>query len=184
MLKLTNMKCFPIIIPVCLLLTSCSHTYYVVRHAEKAVPSAGITMSTPNDPPLSVKGEMRANDLKEALKDRKITYLYSTNTLRTRNTAEPLRIYEGLTVQTYGPMPDSTFISQLKRLKRNTLIVGHSNTVDDIVNGLSGRVEVPGDLPDTEYDNLFVIRYKKLLGTKITYERRKYGMPSQPAPAR
>ncbi|WP_276486136.1 histidine phosphatase family protein [Paraflavitalea pollutisoli] len=175
------MKCFSTNILICLFLTSCSHTYYVVRHAEKAVPSAGITLSTPNDPPLSVKGELRANDLKEELKDKKIAYLYATNTVRTRSTAEPLRIYEGLNVQTYGPKPDSAFIGQLKRLKRNALIVGHSNTVDDIVNGLSGRVEVPGDLPDTEFDNLFVIRYRKWLGTKITYERKKFGEASQSA---
>lgn len=164
---------------LCIMLTSCSHTYYVVRHAEKAVPSPGITMSTPNDPPLSAAGEQRAQALKEVLKDKKIEYVFSTNTVRTRNTAEPLRSYRALNLQTYGPMPDSVFIRQLKALKHNTLVVGHSNTVDDIVNGLTNAATIPADLQDSEYDNLFVITYKRFLGTKIKYERRKYGAPSK-----
>lgn len=163
-----------------LLLTSCSHTYYVVRHAEKAVPSPGTTMSTPNDPALSEAGEQRAQALKEALKDKKIEYIYSTNTIRTRSTAEPLRNYRALSTQTYGPMPDSTFITLLKTLKNNTLVVGHSNTVDNIVNGLTNAATVPADLQDSEYDNLFVITYKRFLGTKIKYQRLKYGAPSKP----
>lgn len=176
---LKKMKSYWPFVLLCTILTSCSHTYYVVRHAEKAVPSAGITMSTPNDPPLSVAGELRAGDLKEALKDQKIALIFSTNTVRTRSTAEPLRIYEGLVLETYGPVPDSAFIRQLTRLRSNTLIVGHSNTVDDIVNGLCGRTVLANDLPDSEYDNLFVVRYRRFLHTRISYEPRKYGAPSR-----
>jgi len=61
----------------------------------------------------------------------------------------------------------------LKALKKNTLIVGHSNTVDDIVNGLTGSRAVPGDLQDSEYNNLFVIR---VLRKKVSFERKKYGL--------
>lgn len=162
-----------------LLLTSCRHTYYVVRHAEKAIPSAGPTMSTPNDPPLSDAGALRAQALKDVLKDKNIAHIYSTNTIRTRSTAEPLRSFLGLNIQTYGPMPDSAFITQLKAVKHNTLIVGHSNTVDNIVNGLTNTTTIPADLQDREYDNLFVITYKRFLGTRIKYERLKYGAPSK-----
>jgi broad specificity phosphatase PhoE len=172
------MRSFIALLTILLSLTACSHTYYVVRHAEKAVPSAGTTMSSPNDPPLSEAGQQRAQALKELLQDKSIRAIYSTNTLRTKSTAEPLRVATGLTMQTYGPMPDSTFIRLLKGLKHNTLVVGHSNTVDNIVNGLTGASSVPGDLADSEYDNLFVVKYKKFFGTKISYERRKYGAPS------
>src|SRR5689334_13756553 len=92
---------------VLLCLTACSRTYYVVRHAEKAVPSPGTTMQTPNDPPLSVAGQQRAQALKEVLKDKKINAIYSTNTIRTKSTAESLAQLKGLTIQTYGPMPDT-----------------------------------------------------------------------------
>jgi phosphohistidine phosphatase SixA len=156
-----------------LLLTACSHTYYIVRHAEKAVPSAGVVMSTPDDPPLSDVGAKRAEALKEELKDNNIGHIFSTNTKRTMTTAEPLSKLTGITIQAYGPRPDSTFISRLKNLKGNTLIIGHSNTVDDIVNGLSNENKLT-DLADSEYDNLFIVRYKRFFGTKVSYERRKY----------
>ena len=151
-----------------ILLTACGHTYYVVRHAEKATQEANMS----SDVPLSEAGQKRATALKEELGNKKIAYVFSTNTIRTTTTAKPLADRFGLQIQTYGPRPDSAFIEKLKTLKKNTLIVGHSNTVDDVVNGLTGTNSVAGDLPDSEYNNLFVIRVK---GKKVTYERRKYG---------
>ena len=79
----------------------------------------------------------------------------------------------GLTIQTYGPRPDSVFITNLKNSTSNALIVGHSNTVDEIVNGLLNKREL-ADLADSEYDNLFVVTYKNFFGKKIKYERQKY----------
>jgi hypothetical protein len=40
--------------------------------------------------------------------------------------------------------------------KGNVLIVGHSNTVDDVVNGITGK-KVFADLKDTAYGDLFMI---------------------------
>jgi phosphohistidine phosphatase SixA len=154
-------------------LTSCSHSYYIVRHAEKAEPSTGGTMNTPDDPLLSDAGTKRAETLKQILQEEKIKNIFSTSTKRTRLTAEPLSKYSGVSIQTYGPRPDSLFITKLKSLKSNTLIVGHSNTVDDLVNALSNEKRL-SDLADSEYDNLFVVKYKRFFGTKIQYERRKY----------
>jgi phosphohistidine phosphatase SixA len=161
-----------------LLLTSCSHTYYVVRHAEKAVNAGGAAMMA-GDPPLSEAGQRRAAALLDVLKDAGIHYIFSTNTLRTKSTAEPLRVYFRLITEIYAAKPDSAFITRLKGIKKNTLIVGHSNTVDDIVNGLCNAVKVPGDLNDSEYDNLFVIKYKRFFGTRISFERKKYGAVAQ-----
>jgi broad specificity phosphatase PhoE len=135
---------------------SCSHTYYIVRHAEKAV--AGANMSS--DVPLSDKGKERAEALKAILKDKKIGYIFSTNTIRTKSTAQPIADLLGLKIEIYKPVPDSAFIRQLRSLKKNVLIVGHSNTVDDIVNMLCGKKEVAGDLPDTEYSKLFIVTVK------------------------
>jgi hypothetical protein len=59
--------------------------------------------------------------------------------------------------------------------KGNTLIVGHSNTVDDIVNKLCGEIKVPIDLPDSEYDNLYLIRKK---GKKMKFENKTFGTPT------
>ena len=51
----------------------------------------------------------------------------------------------------------------------NVLVVGHSNTVDDIVNGLMGISEF-SDLPDTEYGSLFIVKKK---GNKYSVEKIK-----------
>jgi broad specificity phosphatase PhoE len=159
---------------LCLLLislTGCSHTYYIVRHAEKAAPNSAMT----TDIPLSDAGKERATALKEELKNKRIRMIFSTNTIRTKSTAEPLRSTLGLIIIEYGPRPDSAFIHRLKRLNSNVLIVGHSNTVDDIVNGLTNRQTIPGDLNDSAYNNLFVVKYRKFLGTRISFENKKFG---------
>lgn len=149
-----------------LFLFSCTTSYYVVRHAEKAAAEPNMS----SDVPLSDAGKQRAEKLKEVLKNKKIAYIFSTNTIRTKTTAEPTANYFGLKTELYAK-PDSAFISKLKSLKKNTLITGHSNTVDDIVNMFFTEKKVEGDLKDTDYDNLFIVKRK---GKKYFFERRKY----------
>lgn len=154
-------------------LTACNHTYYIVRHAEKAVPSPGVVMSTPDDPGLSDAGLKRATALANEVKNANIMHIFSTNTRRAIATGEPLGKMKGIALQTYGPRADSTFIDQRKKLNANTVIIGHSNTVDEIVNGLTNSNKL-NDLADNEYDNLFIVRYRRFLGTRVSYERKKY----------
>ncbi|MBL7742870.1 MAG: histidine phosphatase family protein [Chitinophagaceae bacterium] len=161
-----TMVCFSIIF------SSCSHTYYVVRHAEKA--AADQMMSS--DVPLTYQGKERAEALKDILKKKKITYVFSTNTIRTKSTAQPTADYFHLPVEIYGPRPDSAFIRLLNSKGKNTLIVGHSNTVDDVVNLLCKERKVAGDLPDMQYDNLFIVKKKR---GKIFFQQKKYGRPSE-----
>ncbi len=156
-----------IVIMLLLLSASCSHTYYVVRHAEKQQPSQGVVMNTPNDPPLSEAGTQRAERLKEILKHDKIRAIYSTNTTRTLTTAKPIADLVGITTVVYDLKKDTGFIPMLKGLKKNVLIVGHSNTVDDIVNALAGEQKVRGDLPDSAYSNLYRVKYK---GKKVWFK--------------
>lgn len=137
-------------------LTSCGTTYYIVRHAEKAAPGPNMT----SDVPLSPQGSERAVALASVLASKKIGYVYATNTIRARSTAQPTADRFHLQVTTYGPRPDSAFTRQLKGLKKNTLVVGHSNTVDDIANMLCGRTVVHGDLADSVYNRLFIIKRK------------------------
>jgi broad specificity phosphatase PhoE len=68
------------------LMVSCkTTTYYVVRHAEKETSN---TMAS--DVPLSEAGRQRAIALKELLQNESIQHIYSTDFLRTRQTAQPL----------------------------------------------------------------------------------------------
>lgn len=164
-----------IVYSVLLVFSSCSTVnYFVVRHAEKETPSAGTVMSTPNDPPLAPAGKVRAIELREELKNEKISYIYSTNTIRTVNTAKPLSELTGIPVTLYNTRDSLDYlIGNLKKLEKgNILIVGHSNTVDDVVNKLIGEVKIPKDLPDSEYDNLYKVVKK---GKKMKFENKTYG---------
>ena len=162
-----------------LVFSSCgSVKYYIVRHAEKETASEGTTMNTPNDPPLSAAGRVRAIELRETLKGKGIEHIYSTNTIRTITTAQPLNELRSATTIGIYNTRDSLdfFILELKAIKKgNSLIVGHSNTVDDIVNKLCGEVKVPGDLPDSEYDNLYIVTKK---GNRMKFENKTYGTPT------
>jgi broad specificity phosphatase PhoE len=150
-------------------LTSCNRTYYIVRHAEKAAPDA--SMST--DVRLSDAGQARAAALKDELQNKKITTIYSTNYLRTKSTAEPLSTALGVPIITYGPMPDSTFMRKLRQGKGNVLIVGHSNTVDDVLNMLEGDKKYR-DLNDSIYNHLYVVTMNRK-GKVVKSEQRTYG---------
>lgn len=152
-----------------LLFTSCATTqFYVVRHAEKDA-AAGDAMTT--DVPLSAAGAQRAIALKDALKDKKIGTIYSTPTHRTTGTARPLSNETGVAIQIYNPT-DARFLPQLRKHKgAPVLVVGHSNTVDDIINGLAGK-QLLQDLPDSQYGDLFLLKIK---GDKAQLEKKRFG---------
>ncbi len=161
-----------------LALASCSRTIYVVRHAEKVAAGDTTVMFSPSNPPLSEAGKVRAIVLREELDNKKIRHIYSTNYLRTVSTAQPLVEVTGIQVKLYNTRDSlSHMVEEVRNLKGNTLIVGHSNTVDDIVNKLTGENSIPGDLSETQYDNLFILTQK---GSKIRFQRRKFGYPSNP----
>ncbi|RYY62722.1 MAG: histidine phosphatase family protein [Chitinophagaceae bacterium] len=156
---------------VSLFIFSCSPstTFYVVRHAEKAAPAAG---TDTRDPQLSEAGKQRAAMLAAELSGKKIRHIFVTNTIRSKSTAEPTASAFHLPMELYPPLPDSVFIKKLRSLKGNTLIVGHSNTVDNIVNQLTGQVNVPGDLAETSYDRLYMVTLKK---KRSAFRQKRYG---------
>jgi phosphohistidine phosphatase SixA len=160
-------NCFFLCLSI-VVLTSCSYKVYVVRHAEKATAPA-------NNPLLSDEGTQRALDLRQALRQKKITKIYSTNTSRTLSTAEPLAMLLNIKPQIYPSRPDTAFIKTLKSNATNQLVVGHSNTIDDIVNLLAGETIVPGDLPETVYDNLYILKFAKSGKKKPVFISKKYG---------
>lgn len=158
------------------LLSSCSNTIYIVRHGEKAVASAGMN----SDVELSDAGNKRALALKEVLKSKNIQYIFSTRYKRTTATAKPLDEYlDNVQTQFYSPHKDSaaSFIQKIKAIRKgDVLVVGHSNTIDDLANLLTGSTVVPGDLNETDFDNLFEIKRK---GNKYIFKRKTYGNPTE-----
>jgi phosphohistidine phosphatase SixA len=122
-----------------------------VRHAERAAVSGHV----PSDTGLSREGKARAQDLARALNDAQITAVYTSEYKRTQATAEP--IAQSLGIQPVVVQSDDfkTLIAKLKALRGNALVVGHSNTLPQIINllGISARVTVA----ETDYDNLFMV---------------------------
>jgi len=155
---------------IALVLLSCKTTsYYIVRHAEKETTTTTTTMTS--DVPLSAAGKQRAEALKELLQNENIKHVFSTNYIRTKSTAQPLVDAIQIPIETYDPK-DPQFVSKLKGLNGNSLIVGHSNTVDDVVNELTGKKEIQGDLPDSAYGDLFVVKKK---GKRMIFEKKHFG---------
>jgi broad specificity phosphatase PhoE len=133
-------------------------TIYVVRHAEKAVQGPNMT----SDVPLSEKGMQRAGKLKEMLQQKNVGFIFSTQTIRTTTTAKPLSDATGVPVQFYNHRDTlDKFVARVNATsKKSVLIVGHSNTVDDVVNKFTGTNTL-SDLPDSVYNKLFILKKKK-----------------------
>lgn len=149
------------------LFVSCgTSNYYIVRHAEKEAQASN--MST--DVPLSPLGKERAAALKSTLSNKKIKNIFSTNTIRTKTTVTPISEAAGVKIEIYDPR-DTSFVTHLKKIKGDILVVGHSNTVDDMVNKLTGE-RLLQDLPDSAYGDLFIIKKK---GKKYSYSKSHFG---------
>ena len=73
-------------------------TVFLVRHAERADDANAGPKMTGTDPDLSGQGVLRAQALARALKDAKITAIYTTEFKRTRQTAAPLATALGVQV--------------------------------------------------------------------------------------
>lgn len=140
-----------------------SQTIYVVRHAEKEAVAADADRMLRADPPLSAAGMARAQSLLEKIGADSISEVWSTPYQRTRATVQAVAEKWNRVVQSYSPRADSTaaLIHRLAQLETGTvLIAGHSNTVDDLVNGFTGEKTIPGDLDESRYGDLFILRKK------------------------
>ena len=91
------------------------------------------------------------------------------------STVEPLSQAIKINVELYSDL--DSLVTTIRSAKGNVLVVGHSNTVDDIVNKLCGQVKIATDVKDGEYDNLFIVKIK---GKKAVFQKHKYGYPSNP----
>ena len=147
-------------------------TVIVVRHAEKAAEPAA-------DPPLTAAGEARAEALSAYVRGLPVAAIVSTAFVRTRTTAAPLATRLGLALEIVDARArghaQAVADGILAHHRGQTVVVvGHSNTVPDIVAALGAPR--PANICDGEYDNLYVVRV--LGGRDATVERRTYGAPS------
>lgn len=118
---------------------------YLVRHGEKAPDE--------KDPALTAQGRQRAQNIAAMLSKTGIAHVFSTPTNRTRQTAQPLAQASGVQVQEYDPRTPRALVEKVKELKGPVLIVGHSNTLSELVRLFGGE---PGtEIADNEYDRVY-----------------------------
>lgn len=119
---------------------------YLVRHGEK--------QTTGKDPELTVQGKARAQNVAAMLRKAGIEAVFSSQTTRTVQTAQPMAHVAGVEVQTYDPSKPEAMVSKLKALKGGAvLVVGHSNTLPALVRMFGGA---PGtDIADEEFDRVY-----------------------------
>ena len=130
---------------------------FLVRHAERADATQGQPPPgmMANDPPLSAAGHERAKRLAALLGSSEIKHVFTTEYQRTRQTAAPLSEKLGVMAVMSAARDPSPLVDQVRKISGNVLIVGHSNTVPDLLKRLGVTRAVSID--DGEYDNLFVV---------------------------
>jgi broad specificity phosphatase PhoE len=118
---------------------------YLVRHGEKE--------ATGKDPELSGAGRARAQNIATMLGNAGIGSVFSSATMRTRQTALPLATRAGVEVQTYDAAAPKALVEKVKALNGAVLVVGHSNTLPELVRLFGGVAGA--DIADNEYDRLY-----------------------------
>jgi broad specificity phosphatase PhoE len=151
--------------------TGSTTTIIIARHGEKA-------LEPRDDPMLSPAGEARALALADAVRDAGVTAIYSTPWKRTQGTARPTSERLKIPITTFDAPPGDrdygkTWATELVAKNRGqvVLVLGHSNTVPNILRGL-GISDAPA-IADAEYDNLFIVMVPETGPPRVV--RSKYG---------
>ncbi len=154
---------------VCLLLAGCCSstvtTIVVVRHAER--------LNSTDASPLSPAGFQRARALRHALDSAGIQTVFVSDKLRSRQTADSLRIAHSLPQVQIPKDSISELVDSLRaRSGQRLLVVGHSDTVPQIIAAFG--IEAP-PLSESEFDKMFVLTVRQR-ATRLL--RLQYGAPS------
>ncbi len=141
-------------------------TVIVVRHLEKA--SGG-----GDDPALSDIGAARAERVATVLAATGVDAIYATQYRRTVETAMPLAERLSLDMHVYDAGDTDSLVAELDERHRaaTVVVVGHSNTVPEIVEALSG--EDVGPIGEDRYGDVFMVvrpRWGRATVTRIFVE--------------
>jgi phosphohistidine phosphatase SixA len=143
------MKLFP---PAALLLAglaACATTraaaptgpsYYVMRHLQKAEGA---------DPGLSEEGRANAELLAGWFGEDRPSAIYVSATRRAQETAAPVAARLGVTPKVYDPADTPGLVARVLAETGTVLVIGHTNTVPEIVERLGGVRPPP--IPESEF---------------------------------
>ncbi len=141
--------------------TASSTTVVVIRHAEKDL-SASAT-----DPPLTAAGQARAALLAQMFGDAKslghVDAIYVSTALRNKLTAAPLAERLGITATVVSADDPKGLAHRVLREHAGgrVLIVGHSDTVPEIVATLSHNSAIP-EIGDEEYGTMYIVTVPRI----------------------
>jgi broad specificity phosphatase PhoE len=145
------MKHFALLLSIPLLLVTSGDAapiVFIVRHAEKAS-AAG------KDPDLSVQGQKRADALAHILKDSQITSVFVTEFKRTQQTAAPTARAAQVTPTVVPANDIGALLQKLRASNGNALVVGHGNTIPDLLKALG--ITTPVSVPEDDYTEIFAV---------------------------
>jgi phosphohistidine phosphatase SixA len=117
----------------------------LVRHAERDTAGADA---------ISSKGRKRAAQLARMFADAGVTAIFTSDAERTKQTAAPLSASTGIAAREIAPDTDAAR-RDLLGAGDLAVVVGHSNTVPDLIAELGGPV-LP-ELDANEFDRMFVL---------------------------
>src|SRR6266404_1652269 len=139
-----------------------AQTILLVRHAEK--------VSEAPDALLSDVGKQRAEKLAHTLADAGITAIFITEAERTKQTAAPLAKLLHLQPMVIPAKDIAGLVNKLEAQPHDAvlLVVGHSNTLPDVIEKLRGGSDNSSapriTTNDVDYDKLFIIALHKNSG--------------------
>lgn len=135
----------------------------VVRHAETVA-------STDPDRGLSEQGTRRMVALGGIMDAEHVTHVFTSQYPRAIHTAGPTAQVRGLAFESIDARQLSTLVDRVRVLQNDevALIVGHSNTVPEIIAALGGAAIAP--IAEDEYNRLVVLTFATD-GTITTRER-------------
>jgi len=128
-------------------------TIYLIRHSEKV-----IDVNNLKDPPLTELGKLRSESLVDFFASTAIDRIYSSNYLRTRETARPLSEARELNTEIYNANKLKEFTDLLLARKEDAVVIGHSNTTPLVARQLTG-MELFG-IPDNDYSRIYQVIVK------------------------
>jgi len=120
----------------------------IVRHAEKAANGG-------SDPDLSSAGRARADELARILKDSGITAIFTSEFKRTQETAAPTATSIGVTATVIPAKDTAALVAKLHQLNGNALVVGHGDTIPNIIKALG--IDSPINIPDEDYSEFLIV---------------------------
>lgn len=146
-------------------------TIILVRHAER--------IANNGDLPLSEAGRERAALLARMLGHTRVSHVFTSEMVRTRETAAPLATQLALTPVAVPVAQSDLLVSRLDQLPAGAvaLVVNHGGTIPGIIQKLGAPA--PAAIAEDQFDRLFVVT-RAAAGRPSVVEMR-YGKPPEAA---